>query len=67
MDLDTLAIETLSKEARTNLQIFDGVFLPQEYSTIAEEVENFEVYNDDVWVCSFQKSGEKNLFIFYCS
>lgn len=57
-DLDRLAVELLAEKARTNYVWIDGVFLPQEYKRIADAVENFEVKDDDVWVCSFQKSGE---------
>ncbi|XP_008204338.1 luciferin sulfotransferase [Nasonia vitripennis] len=56
-DLDRLAKETLSEKMRTNYLEFDGVVLPEEYKLYADQVENFEVYDDDVYVCSFQKSG----------
>lgn len=61
-DLDRLSVETLSEKARTNYVWINGVYLPEEYKLIADAVENFEVNDDDVWVCSFQKSG-KNLQI----
>ncbi|XP_014227591.1 sulfotransferase 1C4-like [Trichogramma pretiosum] len=57
VDLERLAYETLTEKARTNFIKIDGVFLPEDYKQIADAVENFEVRDDDVWVCSFQKSG----------
>lgn len=57
-DLDRLAVETLTEKARTNYVWINGVYLPEEYKKIADAVENFEVRDDDVWVCSFQKSGK---------
>lgn len=57
-DLNRLAKDTLSEKIRTNYLEFDGVSLPEEYKYFADAVENFEVFDDDVYVCSFQKSGE---------
>ena len=57
MDLDRLATETLKERSRTNFIRLDGVFLPQQYKEFAKTVENFEVLEDDIWVCSFQRSG----------
>ncbi|KAJ8669934.1 hypothetical protein QAD02_001193 [Eretmocerus hayati] len=57
IDLDALAIESLAKNGRTNFISFKGVFLPEDYELIADAVENFEVRDDDVWVCSFPKTG----------
>lgn len=57
-DLDKLAFETLTEKAQTNFVRVDGIFLPEDYKKYADEVENFQVEDDDVWVCSFQKSGK---------
>lgn len=65
LDLDCLAYETLRDRVKTNFIWRDGVFLPEDYNKIADAVENFQVYNDDVWVCSFQKSGI--IFYFFLS
>ncbi|KAJ8669935.1 hypothetical protein QAD02_001194 [Eretmocerus hayati] len=56
-DLDSLASETLSERARTRFTSIKGVFLPEEYKDFADAIENFEVRDDDVWVCSFPKTG----------
>ena len=57
-DLNSLARNNLREKVRTNFIEVDGVFLPEEYKRFADQVENFEVYDDDVYVCSFQKSGK---------
>lgn len=57
-DLVKLAKETLSEKIRTSYVEYNGVVLPEEYQQFADAVENFEVYDDDVYVCSFQKSGQ---------
>lgn len=36
---------------------YKGVWLPQDYLKISNDVENFKVRDDDVWVCSFPRSG----------
>ena len=64
-DLDRMARDNVWEKVRTDFISFDGVFLPQEYERFAHAVENFEVNDDDTWVCSFQKSGDQVVFIFY--
>ncbi|XP_015111071.1 sulfotransferase 1C4 [Diachasma alloeum] len=34
-----------------------GVRLPEHFTKFADEIENFEIRDDDVWVCSFPKAG----------
>ena len=41
---------------------YQGMFVPDSYPLIADSIENFEVYDDDTWVCSFPKSGIDNNF-----
>ncbi|XP_046737700.1 luciferin sulfotransferase-like [Diprion similis] len=36
---------------------FDGVTMPEQYEKLADAVENFQVRDDDIWVCSFPKTG----------
>ena len=38
--------------------------LPKTYINQAERVHNFDVRNDDVWVCSFPKCGKDTLLAF---
>lgn len=36
----------------------DKYVFPTKYLAIADEIENFEVRDSDVWVCSYPKSGK---------
>lgn len=31
--------------------------MPLRYAELKEKIDNFEVYDDDVWICSFPKTG----------
>ncbi|XP_023248635.1 sulfotransferase 1C4-like [Copidosoma floridanum] len=36
---------------------YKGLWVPDTYAEIADAIENFEVRDDDVWVCAFPKTG----------
>lgn len=36
---------------------FSSCVLPENYEKIGDRIQNFKVRPDDVWVCSFPKSG----------
>lgn len=41
------------------IEVGDGKFImPEHYSTIADEIENFEVKDTDIWLTSHPKTGE---------
>uniref|UniRef100_A0A8D8UER4 Sulfotransferase family cytosolic 1B member 1 n=1 Tax=Cacopsylla melanoneura TaxID=428564 RepID=A0A8D8UER4_9HEMI len=42
---------------RTGYVRCKGVCLPEYYTEFAEQILNFDVRDDDVWVCSFPKTG----------
>ncbi|XP_033230911.1 luciferin sulfotransferase-like [Belonocnema kinseyi] len=56
-DLDRLLQEKCTSELRTGYITVDGVCLPEYFQNFADRVENFEVRDDDIWVCSFPKTG----------
>ncbi|XP_043276423.1 luciferin sulfotransferase-like [Venturia canescens] len=56
-DVDRLLRETFTNEFRTGYINLKGFCLPAYYKKFANSIENFEVRDDDVWVCSFPKSG----------
>lgn len=35
-----------------------GITLPERFKDFYKAIDNFEVFDDDVWVCSFPKTGE---------
>lgn len=64
--LDQILSECLSEDVPIKLVNYKGLFVPDTYPVIADSVENFEVRDDDIWVCSFPKTGDftkKNVFI----
>lgn len=62
--LDCLLKEKFTSEFRTGYITVDGVCLPEYYAKFADAIENLEVRDDDVWVCSFPKTGNNVNFFF---
>nr|XP_031843272.1 sulfotransferase 4A1-like [Nomia melanderi] len=56
-DLEQILREKFTSEFRKGYVTVDGVCLPQRYEEFAKAIEDFEVKDDDVWVCSFPKTG----------
>lgn len=61
-DLDRLIKEKFTSPFRTGYTNIDGCFLPANHANYVDAIEHMEVYDDDVWLCGFPKSG-KLLFI----
>lgn len=57
-DLNRLMKEKFTSDFRTGYIEIDGFRLPEYYAVFADAIENMEVYDDDVWVCSYPKAGE---------
>lgn len=36
---------------------FTNCFLPKKYASLSDQIRNFEVRSDDIWICAFPKSG----------
>ena len=62
-DLDRLLQEKYTSEFRTGYITIDAVCLPEYFRQFADKIENFEVRDDDTWVCTFPKAGEYNSFV----
>ncbi|OXU28963.1 hypothetical protein TSAR_015793 [Trichomalopsis sarcophagae] len=56
-ELDQILSECLSEDVPIQCINYKGLFVPDTYPVIADSVENFEVRDDDIWVCSFPKTG----------
>ena len=39
------------------LSCYKGIYLPKNYIKFIELIENFEVREDDIWLCNFPISG----------
>ena len=57
-DMDRVLRETFTNDFRTGYISVEGVCLPEYYRKFADALENFQVRDDDVWVCSFPKTGK---------
>ncbi|XP_015173286.1 PREDICTED: amine sulfotransferase-like [Polistes dominula] len=55
--LDRILKEKFTSEFRSGYVTVKDVCLPERYKHFAEEIENFEIRDDDVWVCTFPKTG----------
>lgn len=55
--LDGVLRDKFTSDFRTGYVSVDGVCLPQHYLNFQDAIENFQVRDDDVWVCSFPKTG----------
>ncbi|XP_076651410.1 luciferin sulfotransferase [Halictus rubicundus] len=57
VDLDRILQEKFTNEFRKGYVTVNGVCLPKRYEEFAKAIEEFNVRDDDVWVCSFPKTG----------
>ena len=55
--INKILSECISAEVPINCIEYQGIFVPDSYRLIANSIENFEVYEDDTWVCTFPKAG----------
>jgi hypothetical protein len=39
----------------------DGFILPSKYEEVKEQIENLEISERDVWICTFPRSGNQSL------
>lgn len=56
-----------TNEFLTGYATINGMFIPDVYSKIARAIENMPVFDDDVWVVSFPKSGESVNYLSPCT
>ncbi|XP_043265450.1 luciferin sulfotransferase-like [Colletes gigas] len=56
-DLNQILKETFTTEFRKGYITVNGVCLPERFNKFSQAIEDFEVRDDDVWVCSFPKTG----------
>lgn len=58
----------LHKNIESKLKLYDyikfnGYFIASQYKNFIDVIENFEVRDDDIWVCSFPKTGKSTEII----
>lgn len=61
-DLDEIVQRDLTHKFCARYITIEGFTLPERYLAIKQQVDNFDVSENDVWVCSFPKTGKKYFF-----
>ncbi|XP_076677958.1 luciferin sulfotransferase isoform X2 [Andrena cerasifolii] len=56
-DLAQILEESFTTEFRKGYITVNGVCMPERFQKFARAIEDFEVRDDDTWVCSFPKTG----------
>lgn len=58
MDCDKILQEKWTSLLRGKYATVDGYTMTDRYEDFKNQIYNFEVSDNDVWVCSFPKSGK---------
>lgn len=56
-ELNKILDEGFSPEINMKRINYKSMFILESYKLIADTIENFEVRDDDTWVCTFPKAG----------
>ncbi|KAJ8917838.1 hypothetical protein NQ315_010750 [Exocentrus adspersus] len=56
-ELDEILKKYFTNKFRTGYVTAKGVTMPERFAEMEEDIYNFEVCEDDVWICSFPKTG----------
>lgn len=59
--------ETFTNTFSSGYLDINGTTLTRRYADMAQDILNFEVYDSDVWVASFPKTGNKSPKLKCCS
>ena len=51
--------KNFTSEFRKGYVTIDGFCLPEYYETFADSIASMNVFEDDIWVCSFPKAGNE--------
>ena len=63
-DLDKLLEEKFTSSFRKGYIEVNGFSFPKRYEELKEEFDNLEVNEEDVWICSFPKTGKVSFVLF---
>lgn len=56
-ELGNILSKHFLNEFRTGYIESSGHLMPEFFETISDDIKNLNIYNDDIWVCSFPKTG----------
>lgn len=56
-ELDKILSECILPDVNMKCITYKSIFVPESYKLIADSIENLEIRDDDIWVCSFPKTG----------
>lgn len=57
MDFKKIYKEKFADGLNNGFSTIDGYILPKRFEAMKNQVDDFVVREDDIWVCSFPKSG----------
>lgn len=57
-ELDEILKKYFTSKFRSGYAAVKGVTMPERFAEMQEEIYNLQVNEDDVWVCSFPKTGK---------
>lgn len=63
-ELDHILTKFFTSEFRKGYIHCRGFTMAEHYNSLKEDISNLNVPNDDVWVCSFPKTGTNKFEIF---
>lgn len=63
--LDNILQEHFTNSFRKGHINVDGVTMPLRFRDMQKEIYNLNVHEEDVWICSFPKTGIVSIVIFF--
>lgn len=63
-ELDMILKRDFTSRYRKGYVNAEGVTMPEQYLEIKDGIDNWNVKEEDVWICSFPKSGNRQFIPF---
>lgn len=60
-ELDKILQEKCTNTFRKGYVNIEGFTFPKRYEELKDQFDNLEVHEEDVWICSFPKTGKTTL------
>lgn len=62
-DLDQILQDKFTSTFRKGYVTFHGHTFPKRYEELKDDFDNLEVSEEDIWICSYPKTGNKSFFL----